>query len=259
MPRVALVLVPLLALTACTLAPAEDDETMTSEDGLAAASGFDHPGLSHHAQTIGLKHQNAPIRNLDGNPTGMTVTGKTLRMQGLELVQSPIGDMYYTWGDGQPSGFLHVSDLTARPDIDVGARAGNGQKCTLKKGQNGQDKSYWVRPQPIESDSRYEGPSTHESYSLKWYGVRGQGYTYLSWSWVDVAGGGVVRALVRDGDIFYPCAVHSLTTHSVASPGWVKVLYGMVQSNGHHYYGWLVHSHAYGNGPTVMHLALRNP
>ena len=61
---------PLLALALALAACALDagDDTASSEDDLAAVSGFDHAGLSHHAQYVGLKHQNAPLRDVDGNP-----------------------------------------------------------------------------------------------------------------------------------------------------------------------------------------------
>ena len=264
MARAMRLLLPLplfaLALAACALDTAGDTES--SEADLVAASHFDHDGLSHHAQYVGLVHQNAPLRDVDGNPIGKTVSGSTIRMEGLEVVHSTAGDLYYTWGDGQPSGHIHVSDLAARPNIDTAERAGNGAACTLRTGLNGKPKSYFVRPQPIEGDLKYTGPSTKQHYSFKWYGTPGDpidDYTYLSWSWVDRVGGGVARAVVRKDDVFYPCKVKSITTPSVEASGWVKAIYGMIQSNGHHYYGWIVHSHEYGQDPTVMHLAIRNP
>jgi len=241
-------------LTACS-GDFEDDTLSASEDELTASSQFNHDGVSHHAQKVGLKHQNAPLRDIDGKPIGKTVSGSTIRMEGLEAVSSSIGTLYYTWGDGQPSGHILASDLSSAPGIDVGSRAGNGEKC------NTTTKSYWVRPQHIEGDLRYIGPHTGDSYSFKWYGTPGDpidDYTYVSWSWIDKVGGGIVRALVHKDDVFYPCTVKSITSHSVATPGWVKVVYGMVQSNGHHYYGWLVHSHQYNGGATVMHVALRS-
>ena len=245
---------PLLLLVALAACSSDFDDTDSSSDDLAAASSFDHDGVNHHAQTIKLAHGSAQLRDLDGNPIGKTVTG-SIRMQGIEAIDSPIGTLYYTWGDGQPSGHIHVSDLAKRPAIDDSARAGNGEACAIGS------KSYWVRPARIEGDLRYRGPTTGDSYSLAWYGTPGSpvdDYTYLSWSWIDRAGGGIVRAVVRENDVFYPCAVKSIKTESIATAGWVKAIYGMVQSNGHRYFGWLVHSHQYESQPVVMHVALRS-
>ena len=70
---------------------ADVDDTASSEDDLTASANFNHDGVSHHAQTVGLKHQNAPLRDIDGKPIGKTVSGATIRMEGLEAVPSAIG------------------------------------------------------------------------------------------------------------------------------------------------------------------------
>jgi hypothetical protein len=83
------------------------------------------------------------------------------------------------------------------------------------------------------------------------------------WSWVNRVGGGISRTILQDGETFYPCNVHSITSHSKCksgescSDGWVKAIYGFTFQGGHRIYGWTVHSHKFEAQPAVMHLELQ--
>ncbi|MEO5813872.1 MAG: hypothetical protein ABIT20_01205 [Gemmatimonadaceae bacterium] len=66
---------------------------------------------------------------------------------------------------------------------------------------------------------------------------RGVKYSMLTWSWINTRGGGVARALLHEGEEFYPCSdVPPTQLASVAEPetwrvtGWVKAVYGAVVS-----------------------------
>lgn len=282
-------------LLACSLAgcgaapepPPASDDTDVEAFGVAESSVFNRDGVTHHAQYIRLKDGSAEVRDVGFAPIGFTAhdtaipghcsaTKPCVRLQGLEAVETGGGTTYYMWGyGGNRSGHVHVADLAERPDVDVAKRAGNGKPCAVLAGQNGEKKSYWVTPRPIEGTLRYRGPSTGENITFKWYGTPGESegltdYTYLSWSWIDKTGGGIVRAIVREGDTFYPCNVKRITSHALpqsecdadgktCSDGWVKAMYGMVYQDGHHYHGWLVHSHRFEDQPVVHHVAQKNP
>ncbi|MGH9344952.1 MAG: hypothetical protein ACRD19_14475 [Terriglobia bacterium] len=106
----------------------------------------------------------------------------------------------------------------------------------------------------------YGGPS--ESLGSKADRARGVKYTMLTWSWINVRGGGVARALIRNGDKFYGCAdVPSILLSSVADPqtktatGWVEAIYGAIRTgNGGCLYGWTDYEHRHGDEPIMKHL-----
>jgi hypothetical protein len=84
----------------------------------------------------------------------------------------------------------------------------------------------------------------------------------LEWSWINVRGGGVARALVRNGDKFYRCAdvppiqLLSVTDAQSKTPtGWVEAVYGAIRTGGGGWlYGWIVSAHRHSDEPIVMHL-----
>ena len=87
-------------------------------------------------------------------------------------------------------------------------------------------------------------------------------YTMLTWSWINVRGGGVARALARSGEKFYRCAdVPAITLASVneaqqkTPTGWVEAVYGAIPTgDGHRLYGWIVSAHRHGSDDVVRHL-----
>lgn len=82
-------------------------------------------------------------------------------------------------------------------------------------------------------------------------------YAYLLWSWLHQgdgattsAGGGQVRALLKDGQPFYRCAVSSIDSkaygyNSGTEVGRVTAIYGKTKASadGPWVYGWAIHSH----------------
>lgn len=101
----------------------------------------------------------------------------------------------------------------------------------------------------------------------------GAHYGYLVWSWLTrgdgittSGGGGMVRALVRDGQPFHRCAVGAIDSRAYApgtdrEVGRVTAVYGKTRSSpdGPWLYGWWIASHRAlrtdgGDGPAVRHL-----
>ncbi|MEJ7735750.1 MAG: hypothetical protein WKG00_41995 [Polyangiaceae bacterium] len=84
-------------------------------------------------------------------------------------------------------------------------------------------------------------------------------YSYLMWSWIHVAGGGVVRALLETDAAFHRRHVLALELATVTETGqqngWVKALYGKTRQGGNWIYGWTAHSHQFPDEPVVWHMA----
>jgi hypothetical protein len=98
-------------------------------------------------------------------------------------------------------------------------------------------------------------------------------YAYLLWSWLTKGngtttspGGGMVRSLIKEGQVFHRCAVSSIASVAYAAGtsteiGRVTAIYGKTRasSDGPWVYGWTIHSHeaklpngTY--GPRVFHV-----
>jgi hypothetical protein len=92
--------------------------------------------------------------------------------------------------------------------------------------------------------------------------ARGIRYTLLEWSWINVRGGGVARALLRDGEKFYPCTdIPPIQLSSVSDAqtkrrtGWVQAIYGAIRAGeGKWLYGWAVSAHQHGGEVVVRHM-----
>ena len=120
-------------------------------------------------------------------------------------------------------------------------------------------------------------PAGKSKAGSKWmhYGdpAAGQGkrgdihYSVLCWSWLNARGGGMVRALVRDGQVFHRCDVKAITFGSWnkagETNGEVVAVYGKTLQGNDWLFGWVIHSHRYDSagttGETVLHLEPRAP
>ena len=110
--------------------------------------------------------------------------------------------------------------------------------------------------------------SAFKKYADTWYQGSQQGrgihYGYLTWNWLNnqanpardanpetdgsyVAGGGVARSLMREGQVFHRCDVYALTMNSVDVNGnvngTVKAIYGKTHPADNWLYGWIIYSH----------------
>ncbi len=150
-----------------------------------------------------------------------------------------------------------------------GQQAGNGTPCSAPA-----NLPLKVRVRTIPPDMSYLNSRQTGSIPYAIYGdpsedlgpvsdrARGIRYTLLEWSWVNVRGGGVARALVPDGANFFPCLdVPSITLASVSDAqtkehtGWVRAMYGAIRTgNGSLIYGWIVSAHRHAGHSVVRHL-----
>jgi hypothetical protein len=161
-----------------------------------------------------------------------------------------------------------VIALTA-PWSGKGQQAGNGAACAVLA-----SRPYTVAVQSIPGDMKYLNSARTRAIPYAIYGdpsedlgppadrARGIKYTMLTWSWINVRGGGVARALIRDGDVFYPCTdVPPIRLASVADAktqrrtGWVEAVYGAIRTGDRQLlYGWTVSAHRHESEPVVRHL-----
>jgi hypothetical protein len=168
---------------------------------------------------------------------------------------------------GAPSG--HWVNAATEPWVGEGQKRGNGTACSELESE-----PHTVSVRSIPGDMRYLNTAQTTTISYAIYGdpsedlgppadrARGIKYTMMTWSWINVRGGGVARALVEDGDDFFRCTdVPPIRLASVADAetkavtGWVEAVYGAVRTgDGGKLYGWIVSSHRHGSEPVVQHL-----
>ena len=155
------------------------------------------------------------------------------------------------------------------PLAGKGQLAGNGTACLDRQAE-----PYRISVQSIPNDMRYLNSRQTNAIPYAIYGnpsedlgtaadrARGVKYTMLTWSWINTRGGGVARALLRDGEEFYRCmdvppiqlaSVSDATTKTVT--GWVTAVYGGVRAgSGDWLYGWAVQAHQHGSEPVRVHM-----
>jgi hypothetical protein len=146
---------------------------------------------------------------------------------------------------------------------------GNGAAC------KGPFVDYETKVEAVPDTLRYLGSTPWNVTSYKNYGdaavdPEGDGtikYTMLSWSWIDVQGGGVARAVVADGARFHRCKdVRSkrFFTYDKATwrlengkpveipegdptkghrNGWVQAVYGAIDGGKGRVFGWMTYAH----------------
>jgi hypothetical protein len=243
--------------------------------GEASASLYDRPGVSHNEQCVPTLHgapvlvrglEGEQLRTLAGPVSEPPEAGETcaaaagVRLEGIEAVNAGGVRMYYSWpleGGQQASGFVAASELAAAPALDAADAAGNGQPAPPAPGEP----AYAVRPEDIAPSQRYGGPSTSAWYTYSVYGrpLGGAAFALMTWSWIDVAGGGIARAAVPEGALFHPADVQPITLASAAGAGQpangtVTVRYGYAATGSKRLYGWMVTSHTF-DGVCFDHMA----
>ncbi len=238
----------------------EDDEASSAASELSAASRYNRSLESHFGVDVGLAEASTPLLDREGAPLGPKVTpyrpGKKIRIQGNEIVRRAGKEaLYYMWGDGDvESGFVPHHALDSAPDLreDDG---GNGEVAPSNC------RSYVVRPTAIPTDLRFHRFDGKSPSTLATYGTPAApafpDYTSLQWNVVSVQGGGLVRSILREGEIFYASKVARITVTSVASPGSVTFMYGFAFQGEKRVYGWTVVSHL-ATGARTYHVDLRS-
>jgi hypothetical protein len=262
-----------LALAALTCLASASAARSAPPEGSSRA--YDTPGVIHGEQCIGTPGGGAvPVRDIDGeqlqgaagsltDPPEARETcadGAGLRVEGIEAVAAAGMTMYYTWPlehGAQAPGFVSAGGLASAPSVNAADGAGNGRVAPVAAGEP----AYEITPVDIAPEQRYSGPGTARWYTYSVYGrpVGGARFALMSWSWIDVAGGGIARAAVSEGELFHPAAVQPITLDSAAGErqpanGSVTARYGSVSNGSEELYGWMVTSHTSG-GVCYDHMA----
>ncbi|MFL5886878.1 MAG: hypothetical protein ACJ77M_17550, partial [Thermoleophilaceae bacterium] len=201
------------------------------------ASRFDAPGQRHADACVGLATGAAPLRFADDAPTGFSLTGDLLQydlgscpdgtatLDLHEVIPSAAGPLvFHRGGSGYLDrgnvkyGELAAGDLAQPLPPAVPSSGGRGAACTLAA-----EPPYQVDVRAITSRMHYK-PGGGASYAPYGDPAAAQGendgsvhYTYLLWSWIDVAGGGTVRTLLEPGQVVRACDVASITSPSYGS------------------------------------------
>jgi hypothetical protein len=239
------------------------------------SASYDEAGVAHNEQCIATAGDRpVVVRDVEGNQL-QTATGPLndspeqaetcsarpgIRFQGIEAVSAGAMTMYYVWpleGGRQSPGFVWVGELAAPPIIEAADAAGNGEPAPPAVGEP----AYRITPEDIAFEQRYRGPSTGRWYTYSVYGraVGAAKFALMTWSWIDVEGGGIARAAVAEGELFYPADVQAISLSSSSGEGQpangtVTVRYGYVFAGSTKIYGWMVTSHVF-DGICYDHMA----
>jgi hypothetical protein len=225
------------------------------------------------------------LRYPDGAPTGFTLRADQLayrdgrgrdghvRLDFHELVASDAGDLAFARGgngfaDAQNVKYGHVAVADLTQDPGRPSPSGGGRGAAVKPGDGAGP--HVVRVRSIPLDLHYKRPQDTRmgtNAGAKWmhYGdpASDQGdrhdvhYSYLLWSFLDARGGGMVRALLREGQVVWPCAVRPVELPAYdregAGNGSVTGRYVGTDVAGGRLYGWMAWSHRSGDGEPVAH------
>lgn len=220
---------------------AEDGKKMFFHRGGWGFAGNDPLSAVHYGHvrtedvnTVGLRfYRSDSASRLPGVPSGRWLTAKT-----------------EPWhGKGQQSGNGTPCASLAKTPLRVSVQSIPADMHYLNSRQTGSI-PYMIYGNP----STDLGPASDRDRGVK--------YTILQWSWINVRGGGVARALVRDGADFFPCRdVPAILLASVSDAatkkqtGWVQAAYGAVLTGRKELiHGWIVSAHRRGSEPVVKHL-----
>jgi hypothetical protein len=225
------------------------------------------------------------LRFPDGTPTGFALQASQLayrdrrgqdgcvRLDFHERLATDTGDLAFARGgngfvDAQNAKYGHVAiaDLAADPGSPSPSGGGRGGAADVDQREG----PYAVRVHSIPPDLHYKRPQDTRSGNnagAKWlhYGdpAADQGdrhdvhYSYLLWSFLDARGGGMVRALLAEGQVVWPCTVDPVELpawdRAGARNGSVTGRYVATEVTGAWLYGWMAWSHRSDGGEPVAH------
>jgi hypothetical protein len=228
---------------------------------------YNAPGQHHTTVYCAPENDETPLYYPDGTRTGQSlwrsqlnpdgVAGK-IRLDHHEVISAQDGRRYVFARGGLgyrppvPYGHVWVGDLAESPGIPVpsGGRRGAAAPSAHRVVQ------LTVQPIPLEMGYKVDPGSRWATYGDAGakYAYPGQ-YSYLLWSLPNVAGGGMVRALLPNAHNLGLCDVPRIHCKSYASDGTVngEVIGAYVGKSG--LYGWTVVAHRYQDGELVSHIA----
>ena len=238
------------------------------------ASTYDAPGQRHNTVCASLRGSSLNLRYLSGSPTGFVLpntltfadgscsTGQ-IRLDLHEIVSSPAGSLvFHRGGNGYSDaqnvkyGQVALSDLATTLPAPVPSGGGRGNPCRLASNHR-----YAVSVRSIPSPMKYKTPAAaggnNTGASYLHYGdpASDQGsrhdihYSTITWSWIDVSGGGHNRALLASDQVVKRCDVQEIRRDSWdtagAINGWVTARYVRTSMGGTPLYGWMVWKHKF--------------
>ncbi len=258
----------MLAVIAAAAIPASANAT-------APAERFNAPGQGHANVCAHLNTPLAALRYPDSAPTGFTVTNDlafeddycpfgTVRLDYHEAIPSPRGDLiFHRGGLGYADranvkyGALSANDLDKPLPRPTRSGGGRGAACELADGpgyiatiRSVPPRMKYKRPQDIPSGNNSGASFLHYGDPASDQGDRHDiHYSYLTWSVVNVRGGGMVRALIAPGKIVRTCDVEPVTMDSYDKNGdvngTVTARYVRITVGSCPLYGWMMWSHDY--------------
>jgi hypothetical protein len=246
---------------------------------------FNRPGQRHANRCVRLARSPVALRYPDGSPTGFQLSDRVqledgscpagaVRLDHHETIHAADGTKLYfhRGGNGYADaqnvkyGHLAASDLIDGPGSPQpagnhrGAPApGSGEHLKVSV-RSIPLSMHYTRPQDTRRGSNRGARFMHYGDPAANQGDRHDiHYTYLLWSFVDVPGGGMVRALLAPGQAVEACDVRPRTAPSFDSSGErngsVEAAYVRVPLEGGDLYGWTVRSHALdAEDERVLHL-----
>jgi hypothetical protein len=242
-------------------------------------------GQRHVDRYAALAADRIPVRYPDGKPTGFELDRSIRQRDGTcegmarldlhELIDSPAGPLAFHRGGrgfeypGETKyGHVALSDLTTNPGRPVGSGGHRGAAVPLAGDpltvavRSIPPEMHYKRPQDVRSRNNRGARFLHYGDPAADQGDRYDvHYTYLLWSLLNVRGGGMVRALLRDGQRVDPCDTRPVTMNSYDSEGEVngavEAIYVRLELEQAELYGWVVSAHVLGDGEPVAHLAER--
>jgi hypothetical protein len=240
-------------------------------------------GQRHVDRYAPLAADRIPLRYPDGTPTGFELD-RSMRLkdgtcEGMarldlhEVIDSPAGGLvFHRGGNGferpyeAKYGHVALDDLAGSPGAPIPSGGHRGAPAATTGDE------LTVRVHSIPATMHYKRPQDtrrgdNRGAKFLHYGDPGsdQGdrhdihYTYLLWSLPNVRGGGMVRALLRDGTPVEPCDVRRVQMDSFdrsgAVNGSVEGAYVRVDTGYAELYGWVVAAHVQPARDPVRHLS----
>jgi len=241
--------------------------------------GLNADGQRHADRCVELARDRVPLRYPDGSETGFGLTRELqlldgscppgrVRLDHHEWIESPAGPLAFHRGgrgyaDAQNVKYGHVAldDMAADPGRPT--RSGGHRGSPVPPAEDVRiavrsipPQMHYKRPQDVRSGSNRGARFLHYGDPAADQGDRHDvHYTYLLWSCLNARGGGMVRALLRDGQIVTRCEVEPVRMASWDGAGerngFVEMLYVRTAQG---LYGWSVGAHALHEGPPIEHV-----
>jgi hypothetical protein len=255
---------------------------------------FNADNQRHADLFVAPRADRTALRYPDFSPTGFVLERSKLvytdprgapghlRVDHHERLPTPNGDLVfhrggigYVDGGNVKYGHVAVAELASSLGTPTPSGGGRGRPCPLSpRPQDANGHVVRIRQAPLDMLYKrlQDPPAGKPKNGAKWmhYADPGAGqgdvstihYSVLCWSWLNARGGGMVRGLLREGDLFRRCDVRAIRMGSWDKDGnpngSVVAVYGRVMRAGQPFFGWAMYSHRYDpggqRGSTVYHL-----